>query len=212
MAIEVIGPRAAGKTTLLKTLPPAVVPIKEPLFELNAAGLLHAEPGLTRQKAVIDHVLAQSVQAGDWSATDSGVIYLLAFSHLHFGMEPALTDLFEVSAAVCKAPDIRCSGILRLNAPDRVLAQRRLADPSRKRGHFHENLVTFGAISSLIDDLVYELGRDFLFSVDNTDDTNQLNAARQWIQNRTRRIPLHDVVLTANSVWRSHSALPNQPL
>lgn len=87
MAIEVIGPPAAGKTTFLRALSPAMVAINEPLYELNAAGFLPPS-GLGRQKAVIDHALAQSAQAGERAVIDSGVICLLAFSQLRFRLDP----------------------------------------------------------------------------------------------------------------------------
>jgi hypothetical protein len=186
MAIEVIGPPAAGKTTFLRELSPAMVTVHEPLHELSTAGLLPTEPGIGRQKAVIDHVLTQLALAGEGAIVDSGIIYLLAFSHLRFSLDPALTDLFEETAAASQTADIRFSGIIRLTAPMQVLEQRMLADASRKRGHFQENVMVFGTIYRLIDELMDELGQQFLFTVDNTGDSNQMCMAREWTMNRPR--------------------------
>ncbi|OAE01727.1 hypothetical protein A6A22_10090 [Arthrobacter sp. OY3WO11] len=90
-----------------------------------------------------------------------------------------------------------------------MFEERTLLDASRRRGHFHENMLAFGSISILIDDLVHELGREFRFSIDDTDDAHQMCTAREWIRNRTHRTPLHDVVLTATSVWHGYLALLN---
>ena len=203
MAIEVIGPPAAGKTRFLEALPPGIVTIHEPLHELSTAGLLPAEPGIGRQKAVIDLVLTQLALAGDSAVVDSGVIYLLAFTHLRFSLDPALTNLFEETAAGSQTADIRFSGIIRLTAPMQVLEQRMLADASRKRGHFQENVAAFRSIYRLIDELIEELGQQFLFNVDNTGDSDQMCMAREWTLNPPRHLPLLEVVLTAKAVWTS---------
>lgn len=202
VAIEVIGPPAAGKTTFLETLAPSMEAIGEPLLELNTSGVLPAQSGITRQKAVIDHVLMRLAQAGDEvPLIDSGIIYLLAFGQMRFSRDPELKGLFRDTETAARYINARFSGIIRLNAPLEVLEKHKSADISRPRRSFQQNVRDFRSISRLVDELICRLGHQFLFDVHDSGDANQLKMARQWALSRSRHLPLADVVAAAEKSW-----------
>lgn len=200
MTIEVIGPPAAGKSTFLESLAPSIMTISEPLHELKRTNRLPA-PGWSRQRVVIDHVMARLPTPGHRALVDSGVLYLLAFAGLKFVADPHAAELFDRAADSARSRDLQFSGVVRLTAPPDVLEKRRSADQARARNHFHENVQDYEIISQRVDDLARQLDPGFLFTVNDTNDPGQMRAAREWVLSRSSQRRLEDVIVAAKLRW-----------